>query len=85
MATMADKIRKLLAKGWSSTRIAAHLGLPDTGYVCRVRWTDARPGYKAALMRKLRSENPEYYERELDQRAATYQASKRRAANAVSR
>lgn len=63
--TMAGKIRFLLAKGWSSREIADHLELPDTAYICRIRWYDAHPGYKRNAMRKLRA-NPDYLEREYD-------------------
>lgn len=77
--TKTDQIRKLLAKGWPTGRITAHLGLSDKNRVCRVcrvRWCDARPGYNAKKMRGYRSD-PAYVEREYD-RQAIYRRNKRR-------
>lgn len=74
--TKADQIRKLLAKGWPTGRINAHLGLDDKKHVCRVRWCDARPGYNAEKMRGYRSD-PAYVEKEYDQQAI-YRRNRRR-------
>ena len=64
--TKSDKIRRLVAAGWSTTEIANELGF-DYNYVCTVRNRDRRPGWSATWMREKRAADPKYYRRELKQ------------------